>query len=205
MTIPTSFFLHPIFLRTRLGRFSSQLLLNHFSLFSWCASSISLEYLRDVVLVFLGSMLNMSRPAIGVLLCGTLGQIVSASTFFILEAGTVANSSTATLSTACVSSIESSVQCNSYLQNVANADIYGTYDSTTQDGLCDPNCGSSLASYHSSVVASCSNDPMPWDGLPAQYYGDRVWSAYNTTCLKDSSTGQYCSSGSTWLYTVQMG
>ncbi|TFK69174.1 hypothetical protein BDN72DRAFT_840792 [Pluteus cervinus] len=39
---------------------------------------------------------------------------------------------------------------------------------------------------------ACASDPQPFTGIPATYFGDVVHSAYDLFCMKDNSTGQYC-------------
>ena len=42
------------------------------------------------------------------------------------------------------------------------------------------------------MTASCAKDPLPWVGVPANYYGDLIWAQYNLTCVKDPKTNQWC-------------
>ena len=78
------------------------------------------------------------------------------------------------------------------------SDFYGTVgNDTDQDSFCNPNCGTSLSSYRSSVAAACANDPQPFDGIPATYWADSASSAWNSLCLKNPSTGQYCTGEAT--------
>ena len=102
--------------------------------------------------------------------------------------------STTTLSTGCSIAIGESLDCNPYLQGLAETDYYGSLnDSALQTSICNPACGSALETYHSSISSSCANDPQPWDGIPATWAGDVLWATWNRTCLKDSKTGEYCS------------
>ena len=106
---------------------------------------------------------------------------------------TLVTSTAVNLSQGCVTAMEASLSCDPYLQSLANQDYYGSMDnSSLQSSLCDPACGSTLSSYHSSVISSCISDPQPWPGVPASWYGDVIWAAYNQTCLKDSNSGLYC-------------
>lgn len=109
---------------------------------------------------------------------------------------TLTTSTTVTLSRLCVTAMEASLPCDPYLQLLANQDYYGSMeDSNLQSSLCDPACGSTLSSYHASVISACKSDPQPWQGLPAGWYGDMLWAAYNQTCLKDNTSGLYCNGG----------
>ncbi|KAI1114042.1 carbohydrate-binding module family 50 protein [Nemania sp. NC0429] len=112
-------------------------------------------------------------------------------TFFVVDPGTVANSSTSTLAPSCVNAIESQVNCDEYLQLQADADIYGP-DNTTQSTVCTTACSSSLTSYISNVESNCGNQPLPWDDMPHAYFGKVLQATYNMSCLRDATTGQYC-------------
>lgn len=113
--------------------------------------------------------------------------------YAILTPGTVANTSLVELSTACVTALESTVSCDAYLDTIATLDLYGNYSSDLQQTLCSSACGVSLAAYHNSVISSCAKDPQPWQGVPPEFYGNAAWAAWNTTCLKDTKTGLFCS------------
>lgn len=81
------------------------------------------------------------------------------------------------------------------MQSLATVDYYGPIgNDILQESLCDASCGSSLASYHNEVQQACAGDPEPWDGVPAVWVGDIIWSTYNRTCLKDETTGEFCTS-----------
>ena len=100
---------------------------------------------------------------------------------------------TTTLSPECATAISASLTCDPYLQGLAETNYYGSLDDDAlQASICEPSCGSALAQYHSVIVSSCSNDPQPWDGIPATWAGDALWATWNRTCLKDPKTGGYC-------------
>ncbi|ODM15751.1 hypothetical protein SI65_08985 [Aspergillus cristatus] len=101
--------------------------------------------------------------------------------------------STATLSNGCTEALKGALNCDPYLQSLAAIDYYGPVgNNTLQDALCAASCGSSLSEYHDSVHKACANDPQPWDGIPAFWVGDIIWATYNRTCLKDETSGEYC-------------
>lgn len=109
---------------------------------------------------------------------------------------TLTTSTTVTLSQLCVAAMEASLSCDPYLQLLANQDYYGSMeDSSLQTSICNPACGSALSSYHASVTSACRSDPQPWQGLPAEWYGDMLWAAYNQTCLMDRTSDFYCNGG----------
>ncbi len=99
----------------------------------------------------------------------------------------------ATVSTACSDAILGQVNCLDDLLTYAHADtFYPLANATYQKQFCNATCGSSLSAYVSNVTKSCAGQPTPFDGLPATYYGNWAWSSWNTTCLQDAKTGQYC-------------
>lgn len=99
-----------------------------------------------------------------------------------------------TLSSQCTTAIGASLNCDPYLQGLAETNYYGSLnDNALQASICEPNCGSSLSQYHSVIASSCSTEPQPWDGIPATWAGDALWATWNRTCLKDPKTGDYCS------------
>ncbi len=115
------------------------------------------------------------------------------SSLMLFPNDTLTASTTATLSTGCITAMEAPLACDPYIQVLASQDYYGSMDNASlQNSLCEQDCGRSLSKYHSSVASACHSDPQPWSGIPATWYGDLVWASYNQTCLKDSKTGQYC-------------
>lgn len=99
----------------------------------------------------------------------------------------------ATLSTACSNAIQGNVNCLDDLLTFAHADtFYPLGNATYQKQFCNAACGSSLSTYVSNVTKSCAGQQSPFDGLPATYYGNWAWSSWNTTCLQDAKSGNYC-------------
>ena len=99
----------------------------------------------------------------------------------------------APLSAKCSSALEAAVNCDPALQLYATSQYVGAIDMTVlSNQLCPAACASSLASWHKSVASACANDPQHGSGFPATYEGDFLWAYQNQTCLKDSSTGEYC-------------
>ena len=104
------------------------------------------------------------------------------------------------VSTACATALNATIDCNSMFAFYPNLDYQGPFNSTALDQFCSVNCFQSLATYHDAVVQACDNDPDPWDGITATFGGDRLWAYQNRTCLKDKSTGGYCSGRSLYSY-----
>ncbi|KAL1961764.1 hypothetical protein VTN77DRAFT_1090 [Rasamsonia byssochlamydoides] len=65
-------------------------------------------------------------------------------------------------------------------------------NATARDLFCSSDCTDSLASYSSSVAAACANDPDPWDGIPASFWGDCLAAYQERICLRDLNSTDYC-------------
>ncbi|KAA8896313.1 hypothetical protein FN846DRAFT_965309 [Sphaerosporella brunnea] len=99
----------------------------------------------------------------------------------------------ANVSSGCVDAMLGAVNCDSTLITFMRTDYYAPIgNSTLQEVLCAPACGTSLSSYIANVSTACANDPQPYPGLPATHFGEWAYSTYNLTCLEDQNTGQYC-------------
>lgn len=123
------------------------------------------------------------------LLPSLLGQLSNAQLNLFIN-GT---QSTENLSQACTSALNTTIACDAYLLQLASTDYYGSLNNASlQSTVCATACGSSLSSYHNNVATACANDPEPWQGIPAVWAGDVLWATFNTTCLKDPGTGQFC-------------
>jgi hypothetical protein len=97
------------------------------------------------------------------------------------------------VSNGCLNALNATIQCDAYLVSLATADDYTTLNNdTVQKSVCDPQCGTELSKYQSTVKSACAQDPMPWPDIPATYFGDFVWAYYNGSCLRDPATGAWC-------------
>ncbi|KAJ5951266.1 uncharacterized protein N7479_009679 [Penicillium vulpinum] len=100
---------------------------------------------------------------------------------------------TALISDGCTSALRKELDCDPFLVTLSMSDYFGQVGNETfQDQLCDDGCGNALEAYHSSVKQQCAGDVEPWDGVPAVWAGDVLWSTWNRTCLKDPKTNTYC-------------
>lgn len=69
----------------------------------------------------------------------------------------------------------------------------GPFENTTsQEAFCSAGCTSALAKYRTAVTSACAKDPQPWQGIPADFSGDRMAAYQKRMCLKDPSNGEYC-------------
>lgn len=99
------------------------------------------------------------------------------------------------VSAKCANAMAASIDCSDLFTFYPNTDYQGPFDNPdAQDQFCSATCTNSLASFHSQVSNACQNDPDPFEGLPATFGGDRLSAYQQRTCLKDSSTGEYCNS-----------
>lgn len=101
-----------------------------------------------------------------------------------------ANSLPEGLSSGCVAALTAETNCRIDVPELSP----GTYYPFSQlQAICTPDCASSLAGYHSSVLSSCSQDSwLDDDGtkLPAAFYSEIVRYSYNLTCLTEG--GRFC-------------
>ncbi|KAK1751404.1 hypothetical protein QBC47DRAFT_434461 [Echria macrotheca] len=99
------------------------------------------------------------------------------------------------LSAGCQGALLADVACDPYLLQLTNTDSYGSLNGTGNNyytTVCTAACKTALTNYIANVSSHCSADPQPFNGYPATWQGTAVFASYNMTCLKDSSTGQFC-------------
>ncbi|KAF3227393.1 hypothetical protein TWF106_009906 [Orbilia oligospora] len=96
-----------------------------------------------------------------------------------------------TPSSSCAAALNTTINCEEFLVLKAHKNDYNWGNETLQDQLCNPNCGTSLASYSTGVASQCGTANLTWEGLPNTYYGDRLKAYYDLICLKDGD-GDYC-------------
>ena len=97
------------------------------------------------------------------------------------------------ISLECSSALMQPISCDSYLYTLSQEEWWGSLDDKNlMKNVCAPGCGKALSSYHDDVAKACADDVDPWDTYPATYFGDKLWDYYNTTCFKDSATGEWC-------------
>lgn len=97
------------------------------------------------------------------------------------------------LTAGCISAINATINCNASMVPLALSDHYGAFGSkTAQDNICASTCATSLSGWRTNVVSKCGAGSMLSAGYPVTYMGDLVGAYYNLTCLRDASTGQYC-------------
>lgn len=91
----------------------------------------------------------------------------------------------------CKTALSQTIHCSPFLERFQYANM-GTYiDNTTEaDLVCDAACGLSLKSWFDNVSGSCKNQSLGY--YDPTSLGGYVCAAYNQTCFKDPTTGQYC-------------
>jgi hypothetical protein len=130
-----------------------------------------------------------------------LAVVVAADSYFFTNNTLGPNANQ--VSTGCSQALLASINCAQDFIDMAQSDYYGPMNNLTlQNSICTSECGTALDAYRSSVAAACASDPQPFPGLPANYFGDVIHSTYSLFCMKDNSTGQYCTGSS--LFTVVM-
>ncbi len=98
------------------------------------------------------------------------------------------------VSSTCIAALTATVNaCPSSFLLYPVTDFGGPFTNmTSQASFCSTACSNALASYHNSVSSACASDRHPWDGIPANFSGDRMAAYQKRMCLKDPKTGQYC-------------
>lgn len=108
-----------------------------------------------------------------------------------VDAVNALTTTSSSISSACASALNATVNCDDRLQRLAVGQYYGTLNGTQTD-LCSTDCGNSLAQYHANVVNACGTTPV-WEGVPNTQFGDTLWAWYNTSCQFESKSGALCS------------
>lgn len=125
------------------------------------------------------------------LIAASIISIVAAQDSYFFPNGTF-NPDT-NVSTTCASALQAPIDCLTDVMTIATTDTFFPYSNNTyKDTLCNKNCGSALKTYVRRVQGACANDPQPFTGLPATYYGNFAWASWNLTCLQDPTSGKYC-------------
>lgn len=97
------------------------------------------------------------------------------------------------ISSACADALYQSVYCDDVLWNMRNEGSHiFSGDTELMNSICDIGCGRSLAQVHNSIQSLCQSTPELLPGYPTIASVDRLWWAYNDTCMKDTTTGKYC-------------
>ncbi|KAF7288367.1 hypothetical protein HMN09_01399600 [Mycena chlorophos] len=98
-------------------------------------------------------------------------------------------------SSACASALTASINCNSTISTLG---IGTVLTDAELDSVCTSSCSSSLTSYRANVVSACKGYAMVLDPTTNVSYAptltvDYIDGPYNVQCLKDSTSGQFCS------------
>jgi hypothetical protein len=95
------------------------------------------------------------------------------------------------LPSTCISALTEIIRCDNYTKNFMSPGLYGSPgNQSVTDSVCDVGCGQSLKAWFDGVSLACNGHNIS-DALP-MLRGGRIWAGYNSTCLKDQSTGKYC-------------
>jgi hypothetical protein len=97
------------------------------------------------------------------------------------------------ISSACADALYQPIYCDDAVWSMRNAGSHiVSGDTELTNSIYDAGCGRSLAQVHNSIKSLCQSTPELIPGLPTLASVDRLWWAYNDTCLRDATTGQYC-------------
>ncbi|CAE6441256.1 unnamed protein product [Rhizoctonia solani] len=94
---------------------------------------------------------------------------------------------------ACAKALNASISCDSSIGLAVGG---ATLDSSRLTTLCSTTCYQSLTSYRATVSSSCGTSVVIQGTdatFPITYLVDNFIYTYNTTCIKDKSTGNWCS------------
>jgi hypothetical protein len=95
------------------------------------------------------------------------------------------------LPAACKTSLTQLVKCDPYALMFLEENYRGSLDNDTlTESVCDQSCATSLESWFDNVDSTCAGYNVT--GSAATKYGGRIWSGWNETCLKDTTSGKYC-------------
>ncbi|KAL3438555.1 pectin lyase-like protein [Aspergillus tetrazonus] len=95
------------------------------------------------------------------------------------------------LPNACKTSLTQLVKCDPYALMFLDETYRGSLENATlTDSVCDESCAASLKSWFDNVDSTCAGYNV--SGSAATKYGGQVWSGWNETCLRDSTSGEYC-------------
>ncbi|KAF7288352.1 hypothetical protein HMN09_01397600 [Mycena chlorophos] len=98
-------------------------------------------------------------------------------------------------SSACANALTANIDCNSTISTLG----IGTELSDAElHSVCTSTCTSSLASYRATIVSACAGYAMVLDPTTNASYAptlavDYIGGPYNVQCLKDSTSGKFCS------------
>lgn len=132
----------------------------------------------------------MWQPSIIVVAIMALSQFVQSQLVFFNSTNAI--NADVTLSAGCEAALMANISCPEPLVDLATDGLVLNSDNVTVPQVCASTCSSSLAAFHSNVSTACKNDPNPWTGMPATWFGDLVWAYANRTCLTNNVTGAYC-------------
>jgi hypothetical protein len=102
------------------------------------------------------------------------------------------------LTATCATALTQTIHCSYYFLSYQSPRVgVSLQNATLTDEICGSSCGTSLAQWFENVASNCANETIG-DTNPT-LIGGYIWEGYNQTCLKDPSSGQYCTGMSTSL------
>lgn len=97
------------------------------------------------------------------------------------------------LAPACEQVLYQQINCHSHVSSLRNKNYHGSLgDQDLTDAVCATTCSTSLATARRRISGACGSTPEILPGYPVLDLIESVTSGWEETCLKDSTTGEYC-------------
>ncbi|KIJ58950.1 carbohydrate-binding module family 50 protein [Hydnomerulius pinastri MD-312] len=132
-----------------------------------------------------------ATPTTSAAVMGTAGTNTTTVGFAIYSASNLPTGAFAPPS-ACATALMATIECNSTILLMG---INPSFDAPSLQAMCTASCTSSLQSYRANVVSACVDYTMPTSNnrtYPPTLAADTILEPYNTECLTDPTTGEYC-------------
>jgi hypothetical protein len=95
------------------------------------------------------------------------------------------------LPSTCTTALTETIRCDGHTETFISHRLFGSpSDQSVTDSICDTSCGQSLKAWFDGVSLACDGYTIS-NALPT-LRGGWIWAGYNSTCLKDAITGEYC-------------
>jgi len=97
------------------------------------------------------------------------------------------------LGAACETNLYQLLKCDAKVADFARVSYRrGLGDASLTASVCDNSCSGALQLFSRRVNSACTAKKELFPGYPVAALIDTIWGGWNETCLKDTTTGQYC-------------